>query len=194
VLAFAQEQDVTDPCIDNSPTGLSPIDYHAIGQAIFAVGRFLAAFVCYIGVPGRLVLLVCAGGCLLTSALTMALPTGDGALTCLYLLVFFQGPIFPTLFAMTLRGMGRHTKLVSTGLTVANVGIAVWPSIAWAVGQAHVGNERYSMKILVVIYSVAFLAFATFSLHPTLRHWVDPVGRPKVDKGDEGLRRQTATE
>jgi fucose permease len=124
----------------------------------------------------------------------MALPTGEGALVCLNLLLFFEGPIFPTLFAMTLRGMGRYTKLVSTGLTAANVGIAVWPSIAWAVGQAHLGDERYSMRILVVIYSVAFVISATFTLHPTLRHWVDPVRRPKVEQGDEGFRRQAAAE
>ncbi len=107
-------------------------------------------------------------------------------MACLMLLVFFEGPIFPTLFAMTLRGMGKHTKLVSTGLTASISGGAVWPSIAWAVQEWNGGNVRYPMRILVVIYAVIFLGFATFSLRPKLRCWVDSSGRPTVQQGDEG--------
>src|SRR4051794_27809688 len=107
-------------------TGLA-LDFHAIGLGIFAISRFLAALVCYVGVPGRIVLLVSLLGCLVTSALTMALPASassdsNGALACFILLMFFEGPVFPTVFAMTLRGLGRWTKLVSTGLTMAIIG------------------------------------------------------------------------
>jgi hypothetical protein len=42
------------------------------------------------------------------------------------------------------------------------------------------------MRILIFIYAVIFVAFATFTLHPRLRRWVDPVGGSQVQQGEEG--------
>jgi fucose permease len=137
------------------------------------MGRFLASLACYLGVPGRIVLGISSLGCLLMSILSMLLPARDGALASFMLLTFFQGPFLPTSFAMTLRGLGRHTKLVSTGLTMALSGGGVWPSISWAVQRDHNGSDRYMMRVSVIIYTVMLVIIAVVNLHPTIRHWVD---------------------
>jgi hypothetical protein len=107
------------------------------------------------------------------SILSMLLPAGDAAFASFMLLSFFQGPFIPTNFAMTLRGLGRHTKLVSTGLTMAFSGSGIWPSISWAVQRYHNGNNRYMMRVTVIMYSGMLVIIAVENLHTTIRQWVD---------------------
>ncbi len=128
---------------------------------------------CYVGCPGRVVLGISVLGCLICGALSMSLPQGSGTVACFILLNFFEGPIFPTLFAMILRGLGRHTKLVSTGLTAAISGGAVWPSIAWTVQQSNGGNSRQALLVLVIVYAVILVIVVWMNLHPAVRHWLD---------------------
>jgi hypothetical protein len=78
---------------------------------------------------------------------------------------------------MTLRGMGRHTKLVASGLTMTICGGAIWPTISWALLQGHDGNDRYVMRVSVAIYTAMLVIVATINLHPTARHWVDAGGK-----------------
>jgi hypothetical protein len=82
---------------------------------------------------------------------------------------------------MTLRGMGRHTKLVASGLTMTICGGAVWPTISWAVLQRHEGNDRYVMRVSVAIYTAMLVIVATINLHSTTRHWVDAGGGTAIE-------------
>jgi MFS family permease len=150
------------------------LNYYVASVAMFITGRFLASLAGYVGLPGRVVLAISAFGCLLMCLLSMLLPAGNGALACFMLLALFQGPFFPTTLAMTLRGLGRHTKLVATGLIMNVCGGAIWPTISWAVQQS--GNSRYAMRVSVVVYAVMLGIIAVINLHPTTRHWVDADG------------------
>ena len=129
---------------------------------MYIISQLLASLACYLGVPGRIVLAISAFGCLLMCILSMLLPIGDGALACFMLLAFFQGPFFPTGFAMALRGAGRHTKLVSLGLTMTNSDGAIWPTISWAVARSH--NDRYVMRVSVALYSAMLAIVAMINL------------------------------
>jgi hypothetical protein len=111
---------------------------------------------------------------MLMSILGMVLPAGNGALACFMVLTLFEGPLFPTIFAMTLRGLGRHTKLVSTGLTMAISGGAVWPTVSWATRQHHEFNDRWVLRLSIVLYAAMLAIVGMINLHPTARQWVDP--------------------
>lgn len=161
---------------------ISASDYLTIALALLATGRFLGSGVCYVGVPGRLVLVICVAGCLITSTLALALPvpsSGNAPLAFLLLSLFFEGPIFPTLLSITLRGAGRRTKLVSTCLTVMLRGGIVWPLIAWATLQGHSGDGRYSLRVTVALFAALLVCLILFNLHPTLRRWADPAKQLK---------------
>jgi fucose permease len=144
----------------------------AISHAVMAFGRFLAAGLCYFGIPPRITLATFTIGAFLTSLLAMVLHQGSAALAMLILIVFFEAPIFPTLFAMILRGQGKHTKFASAATTMAISGGALWPSVVYAV-------ERYSsnngLVVVVVLYGVSNLWPAMISSSWVLRRWVDPV-------------------
>jgi hypothetical protein len=89
---------------------------------------------------------------------SMLLPVGSnqGVLACLLLLTFFEGPFLPTIFAVTPRGLGRHTKLVATGLTMAISGVLVWTSVTWAVQQADgVGGDPGMLCVPMPPYMLA---------------------------------------
>jgi len=149
-------------------------DLRCIGQGIFAFARFVAAGLCYIGVPPRLILFVCTIGCVLGSALTITLPNGRAPVALGILVFFFEAPIFPTLFAITLRGMGGRTRLVSTGLVMALCGGGIWPSVAYAIETHQSGNARVSMSVVPVLYGVCALYALMINASGTLRRWVDP--------------------
>jgi fucose permease len=107
------------------------------------------------------------------SIFSMLLPvdSGQGVLACLMLLTFF-----PNIFAITLRGLGRHTKLVATGLTTATSGGAVWTSVTWIVQRDHNGDARYAMRVYVILHGAMLAIVGIINLHPTIRRWVDAEG------------------
>ena len=170
---------------------IDPFWVQAISHAVFAVGRFMASGICYIGVPPRIVLLASISGALICSLLTLVLPAGQGALATLILITFFEAAIFPTLFAITLRNQGSRSKLVSAVLVTAISGGGALPVTAWGAQQHHMDRPRYSLIIVTVLYGVAMVMPGW--LCGGMRAWVDPpravaaVVVPDIEvKGEEG--------
>jgi fucose permease len=116
---------------------------------------------------------ISAVGCLLMSILGMLLPVGNNhcVLARLLLLTSFEGPFFLTIFAVTLRGLGRHTKLVATGFTMAISGVLVWTSVTWAVQQADGGggDPRYAMCTYAALHAGVLVIVGIINLQPTIR-------------------------
>lgn len=145
----------------------------AIEHGIFAAGRFIASGLIYFGVPPRYILLGYTAGAFISSLLARVLPLGNGSLGMLQLLGFFESAIFPTLFAMTLRGQGKHLKLASTALTMAISGGAGFPSVSYAVQLSHPDNPRLLLGVVIALFGACLLFPAVLCL-PTMRRWVDP--------------------
>ncbi|RSH80818.1 hypothetical protein EHS25_006987 [Saitozyma podzolica] len=162
------------PLVQHIRPGSDPFWDLAICHGVFAFGRFLAAGLAYIGIPPRIMIGVFIFGEFLTSLLAMLLPQGSAALAMLILVLFFESAIFPTLFAMILRGQGKHTKFASTATTMAISGGAVWPSVAYGIDREHMGNSRYSLLVIAVLCAVCILWPALLSSTRVLRRWVDP--------------------
>lgn len=138
------------------------LDYYTAAIATFATGRFLASLACYLSVPGRIVLGISALGSLLMSSLSLPVGNGGGVLACFMLLTFFEGPPFPTISAITLRGLGRHTKHVATGLTMAISGGAIWPSDTWVAQRDHNGAAG-TRCVYISSYMLSFWSLSASS-------------------------------
>lgn len=144
-----------------------------VAHGLFAASRFIAAGMCYLGFTPRLILNVCLTGTFLTTLLAVVLPNGNGPLVCIILALFFEGPVFPTLFATALRGQGRRTKYASVGLTIA-IGMAViWQSSTWAIVQ-HTGRIRTAWILVAVLCGIQMLWPLSLDASPVLRRFVDP--------------------
>ncbi|KAI9867270.1 MAG: hypothetical protein M1813_009548 [Trichoglossum hirsutum] len=150
-------------------------DLQAIGHAVFAVGRFSAAFVCMVLKP-RKVLLAFNIGSVVTSVLAMKL-LGDAGLAFSILVFFFESAIWPTIFAISLRGLGSHTKTGSCLLTVGASGGAVFPVVLTSIMPT---RPQYSMCVAVAAYSLALIFPVYLNIIPKAKRQIDPVAPPGI--------------
>ncbi|KAI9831473.1 MAG: hypothetical protein M1819_005072 [Sarea resinae] len=154
-----------------SPTPLSDSDYLALGHTTFAVGRFVAMGACFVIKPRWVLLFFYIGG-VVTSALTMTY-TGDTGIAMLILVFFFESAIFPTLFAICLRGLGARTKTAAALLTAAVCSGAIFPPVANPIAENR--GPLYSFCIVVALFSFGSIFPAYLNLVPAAKKHVDPV-------------------
>jgi MFS transporter, FHS family, L-fucose permease len=102
-------------------------DRYAIGQALFAIGRFAAAGL-FMFVKPRLVLLVFMTMIMVFIGAAMGV-YGEGGVAMLSLVLFFESCIFPTIFTLSIRGLGRHTKRGSSWIVASVCGGALFPAL-----------------------------------------------------------------
>lgn len=150
---------------------IGPFNYQAVGHTVFAVGRFLTAVAGLLIKPRHILslLFICA---ILTSALTMSFD-GYKGVAMIILLFFFESGIFSLIFAISLRGLGKHSKTGSVLLTAGTSGGAIIPAIMWAVATKR--NVRYSFCVVVAVFSFGTLMPIYLSLSPAAKKQVDPV-------------------
>src|SRR6185503_5510798 len=84
-----------------------------------------------------------------------ALSGGDVGLYALMATSFFMSIQFPTIFTMSLRGLGNHTKSGSSFLVMAIVGGAVVPPLMGLASDA--SSINIAMLIPALCFVVVFL-------------------------------------
>jgi FHS family L-fucose permease-like MFS transporter len=90
----------------------------AIAQAGFALGRFLGSIVMNFVKP-RMVLLFFTSAVIVFASLSTT-SQYDAGLVMVILTIFFESVVFPTILALGMKGLGRHTKR-GAGLIVAGI-------------------------------------------------------------------------
>ncbi|KAJ4375881.1 hypothetical protein N0V83_001159 [Neocucurbitaria cava] len=135
-------------------------NFYAIAQGLFAMGRFAAAGLMYFGGKPRYVLLAFQTLIMIFIAAAIGTDTGHGVgpnwggLSMLMIVLFFESCIFPIIFALTLRGLGRHTKRGASFLVSSVCGGAVVPVILGNVAD-RIGT-RHAMCIPLVFFFIAW--------------------------------------
>ncbi|KAF2759805.1 MFS monosaccharide transporter-like protein [Pseudovirgaria hyperparasitica] len=153
----------------------------AIAHTVFAISRFVsAAATCHF--KPRHVLLFFYAGAIAFSAAAMH-GIGLTPTVLVMSIYFFEGPIFSIVFAMCLRGMGRHTKMASIVLTAAVSGGAVFPPIAYSVQKSH--GTQYALCVAVAAFTAGTLLALWTELVPKARRIVDPLTDPSAANSDD---------
>lgn len=130
------------------------------GMGLFFVGRLLSSlFMRWIS-PGRLLALFGAFGTICMALVILSL--GKLSLAALFLSFFFMSTMFPTIFALGVRGMGAQTKKASSLLVMCIVGGAIFPMAMGWVGQT-------SMAAGFTLPLIAFAFIAFFGLQQALK-------------------------
>ena len=153
------------------PKGLSSFDYTNVGHTVFAVGRFLSAFLNYIFKP-RWILLFLYGGLIVTCALQMTL-AGDAGVAMSQLVFLFESGVFSIIFAISMRGMGAHTKTASALVTAAISGGALFSPIQTVVAENR--NIQYSFCVPLAAFAFGMVFAIYLNVVPAARNQVDPV-------------------
>ena len=128
-------------------------DRYAIAQGLFAIGRFAAAGGMMFMKP-RYILMTFMTGVMIFIAASMG-AKGEGGVATLSIVLFFESCVFPTIFTLSIRGLGRHTKRGSSWIVASVSGGALFPSLTGLVAD----QKGYHIAMCVPLAGF-FVAFA----------------------------------
>ena len=123
------------------------------GLGLFMLGRFAGSWI--MGrVRAEKMLLVCATGTVVTT-LVVLLDVGMVSLIALLCGYAFEAIMFPTIFALSLRGLGNYTKRASSYLMMSPIGGAVGPLMMGYVADQT--NMSFSFIVPLLSFIVVLL-------------------------------------
>ncbi|HZF30284.1 MAG TPA: sugar MFS transporter [Gammaproteobacteria bacterium] len=140
---------MSDPAIAGLPesTAGGYVSYYW-GAAM--VGRFVGAGVMLYVRPGRLLAFnAVAAVILLATAMASA---GETAMWCVLAVGFFNSIMFPTIFALALNGLGKHTGEGSGVLCMAIVGGAIVPVVQGAFADHFGLLPSFAVPLVCYLY------------------------------------------
>lgn len=125
------------------------------GLGLFMCGRFVGSWIMRF-VRAEKALFFCAIGAVVTTALVV-LDLGIVSLVSVVLIYVFEAIMFPTIFAIALRGLGNYTKRASSYLMMTPIGGAVGPLM-----MGYVGDET-TMSLSFIVPLFAFLVVLMYA-------------------------------
>ena len=132
-------------------TAAEYLTWHLFG---FMIGRVLTAGTLkYVRAP--VMLAAFAGGALVASAVAVA-ATGAVAVWMVVGLGFFHSLMFPTIFALSLEGPGRYTKLGASLLVMSIVGGAVLPAVMGWISDLSSIQRAFAVPLVCYAYVLYF--------------------------------------
>jgi MFS transporter, FHS family, L-fucose permease len=125
--------------------------------AAFGVGRFFSAYLMRTVSPSKLMGVYSVLNIVLVGI--GVLRPGWFGVWCVFLTSFFMSLMFPTIFALGLKGLGPNTKLGGSLLVMAIVGGAVLtPAMGWLSERFHHVAPAYAVPLIAYVF-IAFYAF-----------------------------------
>ena len=123
------------------------------GLGLFMCGRFLGSWIMRF-VRAEKFLLICAIGTIVATAMVV-MNLGMVSFVSLILIYLFEAIMFPTIFAICLRGLGNNTKRASSYLMMTPIGGAVGPLMMGYVGD--MTSMSFSFIVPLISYMVVLL-------------------------------------
>ncbi|KAF2684543.1 MFS general substrate transporter [Lentithecium fluviatile CBS 122367] len=135
-------------------------------QGVFALGRFIGSFIMNYVRP-RWVFL-----CFMTMCIVFIAPSitqrGNTGMSMLYVTLFFESIIFPTIVALGMRGLGKYSKRGSGFIVGGVVGGAIVPPLLFVAsdqqGEADLATGKAPTALAMVVPLCFFVAAWTYAL------------------------------
>ena len=187
----ASQQSGYDP---DRPLGIaiSISDYLLVGHTAFAISRFLVGYLTYLSVSNarlpqpRTYLSISVVLCFIFALLPVVLhpPNPDLLVIPVILFFFAEGPIWPLLFAIGLRGQGLRTKRAAAFITMGGSGPAFFPFVMY--GIINHGGSVQTAFIVIIALQVAMMIYPVFlELSGDAKRLVDPCPNVRQAFADE---------
>ncbi|MFD1144200.1 L-fucose:H+ symporter permease [Larkinella insperata] len=133
-------------------------NYMVMFMALMLAGRFVGTFLMRFIAPNSLLAIFAA--CNIVMCLIVAQSWGWPSFIALMMLNFFFSIMFPTIFSLGLKNLGRHTQQASSFISMGVCGGAFFPFAMGAVADYDVAAAYY---LPIICYAVIFLFGAKFS-------------------------------
>ncbi|EFQ35012.1 fucose permease [Colletotrichum graminicola] len=150
----------------DKPPGLTigVTDFHLVAQSVFTVSRFMVAYLTYMSVrkprmpKPRTWLGISVGLCILFGLLTVVWRPKDPNMLMIPVILFYfaEGPVWPLIFAIGLRGQGRRTKRAAAFITMGGSGAAFFPYVIYAIIN---GGATVQLSFVVIVALSVLTAF-----------------------------------
>ena len=124
------------------------------GFGLFMVGRLFGSVVVSLTKPHKALMVYALINVLLCGGAILGGTFGLGALLGTF---FFMSIMFPTIFALAIRGLGEHTKLGSSLIVMSIVGGAIAPPL-----MGHIADV-WSMRLGFLVPTVCFVLIAAYA-------------------------------
>ncbi|WP_111977242.1 L-fucose:H+ symporter permease [Algibacillus agarilyticus] len=143
--------------------------YNMIAMSLFLASRFICTFLLGFVRPGQLLMLLAAGGFILT--LGVIFIGGILGLYCLIGVSACMSLMFPTIYGIALKETGDDASLASAGLVMAIVGGALMPPMQGALidGDSIIGTIP-SVQTSFVLPLICFIAIAIYGYRAHVKY------------------------
>ena len=131
-------------------------------QGAFALGRFIGSGLMKFVKP-RLVFLVFMTMCIIFIAPSIT-QRGNTGMSMLYITLFFESIIFPTIVALGMRGLGKYSKRGSGFIVAGVAGGAVVPPILFAASDSQYEKTNAPTAIAMSVPLAFFVAAWTYAI------------------------------
>ena len=157
----------------------------AVAQGCFAIGRFVASGLLKITKP-RLVLMGFLSGVVLFACLTMGLK-GNAGIAAISLVLFFESCVFPLIFALSIRGLGRHSKRGASFIVAAVSGGALFPPVLGTVAD-HIGTQKaFFIPLIGFVIAWTFPLYLNLFKAKSLDGWTEEKAPTVTEKDVESM-------
>ena len=146
----------TENAAVNAQTAAVLLGFGCMG--LFMLGRMGGSWLMSL-VRSERVLAACGVGAVLTMAVILFCP-GSWGIAALLVCYLCESIMFPTIFALAIKGVGRHTKQASSYLIMSIVGGAVAPLLMGLIADT-TGDMRPAFTVPMVCYAV-ITAYAVY--------------------------------
>nr|WP_294792398.1 sugar MFS transporter [uncultured Mucilaginibacter sp.] len=126
-------------------------------MGMMALGRIVGTWLMSYVAPNKLLALFSCGSILM--CLTVAQGAGWISYTALLMINFFFSIMFPTIFSLGIKNLGKRTQQGSSFIAMGVVGGAIFPTIMGEIANKSVAHAYY---LPIVCYTVIFLYGAKF--------------------------------
>lgn len=151
--------------VTDMPEKEAAFKWGSIAMVGFMVGRFTGTFFMKYIKPEKLLGLYALISIVLLAAATFI--QGNVAVYALMAVPFFMSIMFPTIFALGIKGLGEETKIASSFIVMSIVGGALFPLLVGKISDASNGNIQWGYIVPLVCFAVvALYAWKGYQIKP----------------------------
>lgn len=134
--------------------------FFSLSMVMMMAGRFLSTFLMRFIAPNKLLSIYAVANIIL--CIIIAQSWGTVSFVSLIMLNFFFSIMFPTIFSLGLKDMGKYTQQASSYIVMGVVGGALFPPVMGIVANKSVAAAYY---LPIICYSVIFVyGFALYKV------------------------------
>lgn len=133
--------------------------YNIVAMVVFCLSRFICTFILrYLNAGQLLMTLAVAGGCLTVGVIAFQNVYG---MYCLVAVSACMSLMFPTIYSISLRGLGDDAKFGAAGLVMAILGGSVLPAVqAWIIDM----KEFWGIPAVNASFVLPLISFVVISI------------------------------